>query len=180
MNHWYALHTKPRMERVVASQLRLREVNVYLPLVRVNPVNPRAARERAYFPCYLFANVDLDQVPIRDFRWTPGMRRILEFGGETAIVPDHLIHELKRWLEEVRVAGGLTFHGLERGDRVRIVNGPFSGYEAIFDARLTGTDRVKVLLEMLEHARWREGRAIPLELNAGDIVRIKRRGRRRH
>jgi transcription antitermination factor NusG len=45
---WYVLHTKPHKERQVASLLRSRSLEVFLPLLRVNPVNPRAARERPY------------------------------------------------------------------------------------------------------------------------------------
>lgn len=184
MQRWYVLHTKPHKERQVASLLRARKVGVYLPLVRVNPTNPRAANERAYFPSYLFANVNLDADGLSLVQWVPGMRRVVRFGGAPAAVPDNLIFEIKRRLEEIRAAGGVVFDGLERGDRVRIVNGPFSGYEAIFDMRLSGAERVRVLLEMLQESNRQSGRAIPLELNAGDIVqadeRRKRRGRRRH
>jgi transcription antitermination factor NusG len=38
---------------------------------------------------------------------------------------------------------------LEPGDRVRIVEGAFEGYEAIFDATLPGKERVQVLLSYL-------------------------------
>ena len=51
------------------------------------------------------------------------------------------------------------------GDRVRIRAGAFSGYEALFDTRISGGDRVRVLLQMLND------RHVPLELNASDITR---------
>jgi hypothetical protein len=38
---------------------------------------------------------------------------------------------------------------------LRISEGPFSGYKAIYDERITGSERVRVLLEFLsgKHAR---------------------------
>jgi transcriptional antiterminator RfaH len=50
---------------------------------------------------------------------------------------------------------------------VTIKSGSFAGYDAIFDARLNGGDRVRVLLELLD------GRQVPVELSE---ARIERRG----
>ncbi len=177
MQQWYVLHTKPHKERQVAYALRFQKLEVFLPIVRVNPVNPRAARERAYFPSYLFAHLDLSVTGLDVVQWTPGLRSLVHFGGQPAAVPDNLILELKRRLSEIRAAGGLVFDGLKPGERVRIVNGPFARYEGVFDVRLPGTERVRVLLELIgEYGRRRMQRqAVPLELNAGDIARVRSR-----
>ncbi|MBI3362609.1 MAG: hypothetical protein HY023_16025, partial [Chloroflexi bacterium] len=99
------------------------------------------------------------------------------------------IFELKRRLEQIHAAGGLVFDGLERGDPVKIVGGPFAGCEAVFDARLPGSERARVLLEPIRQSQSRhsfrsgarpspraieeQARYVPLELNAGDIVKVK-------
>jgi len=49
-----------------------------------------------------------------------------------------------------------------------ISDGPFAGYEAIFDARVPGSERVRVLLQLLNSQRQ-----VPLELTAGQIKQIK-------
>ena len=54
------------------------------------------------------------------------------------------------------------------GDLVQINSGPFNGYEAIFDARLPGTERVRVLLQFLSD------RHVPVELNVAHIQQKKR------
>ena len=167
--YWYALHTKPYKERLTADYLHQQRLEVYLPLVQVNPVNPRAARERPYFPGYLFTKVNARAIEFSALRWVPGIRGLVQFGGEPAIVPDSLLSELRRRLMRIRAAGGQVFYGLAPGDQVKIVDGPFAEYEAIFDLRLNGTDRVRVLLQLLN------GRSIPVELSAAQIQRIKRR-----
>ncbi len=177
MQHWYVLHTKPHKERQVLYNLRQRSVETYLPLLHVQPVNPRAARERAFFPCYVFARFDMDADDWTALQWTPGLRRILEIGGQPATIPDRTIGELKQRVAAIWAAGGLLFDGLKRGDSVRIVSGPFAGYEAVFDTRLAGTERVRVLLEWLQrHQHHREpSRMIPVEINAGSIEKVKQR-----
>lgn len=177
MQHWYVLHTKPHKERQVLYYLRQRSVESYLPLLHVQPVNPRAARERAFFPGYMFARFDLDAAEWTSLQWTPGLNRILEVGGQPATLSDRTIGELKKRVADIWAAGGLLFDGLQQGDPVRIVNGPFAGYEAVFDTRLAGTERVRVLLEWLQrHPHHREpARMIPVEINASSIEKVKKR-----
>jgi hypothetical protein len=59
---WYVIRAKPHRERVVLAQLNRQGLEVFFPAVKVHPINPRAARERAYFPGYLFANLHLETV----------------------------------------------------------------------------------------------------------------------
>ena len=186
MFHWYVFHAKPHKERQVAEQLRQRGCDVFLPLVRISPVNPRAARERSFFPCYLFARLDLEAVGVNTIQWLPGLHRLVQFGGQPAVVPDNFVHELKRRVAQIRAAGGMVFDGLERGMAVKITSGPFAGYEAIFDLRLGDTGRVRVLLEWVEEAQRRRSqparllpglnsRRVPLELNANSIEKVRRK-----
>ena len=163
---WYVIRAKPHRERVVLAQLNRQGLEVFFPAVKVHPINPRAARERAYFPGYLFANLHLETVGANTLRWLPSAVGLLEFGGEPAVVPAALIAQLKRRVSAIQAAGGLVLADLEHGDTVKITSGPFSVYEAIFDLRLKGSDRVRVLLEMLR-------RQVTVELDAGSIRKVK-------
>ena len=53
---------------------------------------------------------------------------------------------------------------LKSGDKIWIHSGPFSGYEAIFDVRLPGKERVRVLLKFLG-----DPREVPIELDISQI-----------
>ena len=172
--NWYALHTKPHKERQVASLLCSREIEIFLPLLRVNPVNPRAAREKPYFPSYLFVHVDLDVIGLSTLRWTPGLLRMVEFGGDLGTVPASLISQIRDRLTDIRAAGGLSLESLSAGDGVRVVSGTFEGYEGVFDTRLSGAERVRVLLELISdhQARRNISRTVPVELDAGKIEKL--------
>lgn len=160
---WYALRSKPRKEDVVWKQVRERGYEVFYPRLRVNPVNPRSKKFRPYFPGYLFVRADLDRVGLSAFQWIPHTTGLVSFGGEPSAVPDNLINAIKRRVEEIIAAGGEVFDELHKGDLVRINFGPFEGYEAIFDNRVPGTERVRVLLKFLSD------RYVPVELEAGHL-----------
>jgi transcription elongation factor/antiterminator RfaH len=163
-SQWFALRCKPRKEDVVWKQARDQGHEVFYPRLRVNPVNPRARKIKPYFPGYLFVRVDLENVGNSAFNWMPHAVGLVSFGGEPASVPENLIHAIRQRVEEISAAGGEVFDGLKKGDRVRINVGPFEGYEAIFDARLPGTERVRVLLQFLV-----ERREVSVEMDAAFI-----------
>lgn len=112
--------------------------------------------------------MDLDQVGLSVFQWMPHTVGIVTFGGEPAVVPDHLVAELRKRVQEISDAGGEIFYGLKQGDTVIIQSGPFQGYEAIFNSRLPGSEKVRVLLELMVNQRQ-----VPVEIKAGQIVRKK-------
>lgn len=162
---WYVLRSKPHKEAIVWQQVRSHGLETFYPRIQVQPTNPRARKVRPYFPGYLFVRVNLAEVGLSTFQWMPHAVGLVCFGGEPAPVPDELITALRRHVKEVIAAGGELFYGLEPGDRVVVRDGPFAGYEAIFDTRLDGTDRVRVLLKMLND------RYVAMELSAGQLKR---------
>jgi transcriptional antiterminator RfaH len=165
--NWYALRVKPHRERFVYEQLCSKELAAYYPFLKVEPVNPRSRKERPFFPGYLFVMLDLEELGTDALRWMVGTYGLVHIGGEPASVPENLIHELKQRLEIIKAAGGIELAELKQGDRVRIVKGPFDGYEAIFDSRLSGNERVQVLLTFLNDQPKR------LQLSASEITKVK-------
>ena len=166
--HWYALRSKPRKEEVVWRQLRAKGVEVYYPQIRVNPVNPRSKKIKPYFPGYLFVKADIDAMGRSTFQWLPHAIGLVTFGDEVPRVPENLLHVIQRKLEAIAAAGGEVIDGLQPGDQVLVESGPFKGYEAIFDTRLSGSERVRVLIQMLGD------RQVPVNLRAGQIKKRKK------
>ena len=140
---------------------------MFFPSLKVKPVNPRSAKERSYFPGYMFVRADLAVAGTDAYRWLPGAHGLVKVGGETAVVQDSLIAELKAHLQEIQAAGGLNMAEIQPGDQVRISEGPFAGYDAIFDAYLPGNQRVQVLLAFLSsHPQ-------PVKLDPSAIRKLK-------
>ncbi len=166
-SQWYALRSKPRKEEILWRQLRAQEFEVFFPRIRVHPVNPRSRKLLPYFPGYMFVNVNLEEVGLSTFQWMPHAIGLVSFDGEPSTVPESLIYAINKRVEEIAAAGGEFFDGIKPGDTVKINTGPFAGYEAIFDARLPGSERVRVLIQMLSDRR------IPVELRAGQVEQKK-------
>ena len=93
MTAWYAVQSKPHKEFTVRDALnRLPGVEAYLPVLKVNPVNPRARTIRPFFPGYLLVRADLARVGISAIQWTPGLVRVL--GTEQQPQPLAVIDEI--------------------------------------------------------------------------------------
>jgi transcription antitermination factor NusG len=63
--------------------------------------------------------------------------------------------------------GGLKINELQKGDAISIGQGPFAGYDAIFDSRLSGEKRVQVLLQWL-------GREVKVTVAASAVEKRRR------
>ena len=161
-NGWYVIQSKPHKENQLCAYLQEQGFEVFYPTIEVQPVNPRSAKIRPYFPRYMFIHVDLDAVGVSALTWLPFAIGLVQFGGYAAPVPANVIHMIKRRIETIATAGGIQFDGLKEGDSVRITHGPLAGYEAIFDRRLRGSERVQILLEIL-------GRQVKTEIDVNAV-----------
>lgn len=180
--YWYALHVKPHKERFVYERLlspeglpfieskdgAQRVIDVYFPSVRVKPKNPRAAKIRPFFPGYLFVRADLAVLGENALSWIPGSHGLVKFGNIPAPVPESLIREVRQRIIKIEEAGGFEMESLKPGDPVKIVEGPFAGYEAIFDMQLSGRERVQVLLAFLSSHPQR------IQLGIHDVKKVKK------
>ena len=118
---------------------------VFLPLLRTR------ARSKVtlspLFPCYLFARFDLS----RDYftvKYTSGVYGLISAGREPLAVPASIVEDLRGRCADGAVE--LPRRSFGRGERVKVVGGPFRGFEAIFERYLSSTERVAILLEAIQ------------------------------
>jgi transcriptional antiterminator RfaH len=136
-------------EALATRCLAIAGFSVYLPRLRVHRMvsGRRVEFHPALFPNYCFVQIEAQW---HSARWSAGVTAILMDGDKPARLPDGTIAEIKR-----RERGGLVEleqAGIRRGDRVRILKGPFAGYPAIF-SNSRPRDRVEVLLMLLGSTR---------------------------
>lgn len=148
MEHWYTLYTKPHKEQQVSNFLESKGFETYLPLIQVR----KRGREKSvpFFSCYLFVRVGPSN-GLSALRWTPGLRRIVSFGGQPTLVDEHVISFIKQHLTDIQEPG-YTAYRFKRGDRVAITSGPLRDLEGIFDQKLSSRDRAQILVDFL--GRW--------------------------
>lgn len=146
---WYVLSVKPKKENAVIEMLITRSVQYYYPIVWVQRYQNRKPKQNPYFSGYIFVNVDPAGQQAADLRWTPGVRSFITYGGELVDVPDNIIHTIRQQVAEINANGGIKPQNFLPGDELIITEGPFKGYQAVFSAKLTGNQRIRVLLQML-------------------------------
>jgi transcriptional antiterminator RfaH len=147
---WYVLCSKPNKEMALWREVTARGFECYYPQLHVRPVNPRSRKIRSYFPGYLFLQTDMEQVGTSLFQWMPFSSGFIAFDGVPATVPDTMIQAIHRHVDKINAAGRDRLTGIQPGEVVTIRGGPFDGYEAIFDVHLPGSERVRVLLKLLQ------------------------------
>ena len=148
--HWYLVQSKPNQEELAQENLDRQGYHTYLPRTPVRrKKGGRVTRVIApMFPRYLFIalnQTDDNWAPIRS---TIGVSTLVRFGMLPARVPTQLVDNLKK-KENSEGYHPTQKKEFDEGEVVRIAEGPFEGYEAIFSAK-QAEDRVLVLLKVAE------------------------------
>lgn len=147
MKQWYVLRAKPKKEKSASALLASEGIEVYVPWLTTRVRRDRPPRIDPLFPGYFFGRLDARLAEVSLANRTAGVLYVLGNGDEPLSVPDDLILAIQRRLGKGSCLPELPkFH---QGDQVVITNGPFEGFEAVFDAYLSPTGRVRVLIQTL-------------------------------
>jgi transcriptional antiterminator RfaH len=152
MTQWLLLHSKAFKEEFLWREINARQIECYLPRLHVTPVNPRSRKIVPYFPGYLFVQLEPDHQAVNSLRWLPGATGWVHFGEQIASVPEAIVSGIRRHVDALNAEQARGAERFTRGERLEILGGPFEGFEAIFDTRLSGRDRVRVLIQLV-HAQ---------------------------
>jgi transcriptional antiterminator RfaH len=161
---WYLVQTRARQEPLAERNLQRQSFDVFLP---TEPRTVRHARRSqtvrsAFFPGYLFVQLDLcaqNWVPING---TFGVSRIVRFGQMPTAVPSGIVESLLDCRDRQGDVAPREY--FDEGDVVRIRKGPFEGFLGQVFA-VTANDRLKILLNFMQGAT-------PVELPAQTCNKI--------
>jgi transcriptional antiterminator RfaH len=159
---WYCLRAQPKHEHIAAAHLRKLESVSVCPRVRFK----RATRQglvwvtEAMFPGYLFAGFDLAEMH-RQVRYTDGVSGIVQFGDRYPTIEKDALKRLRVHTGSVEIKE--LKYDLTEGDQVKIVDGPFSGLDAVVTRALPARMRIQVLLDFL-------GRKIEAEVDGSSVL----------
>ena len=150
MRQWFVLRSKPNKEELLCKQMEAYGIEAYLPQVKIKPVNPRARRARPYFTGYLFVKLDLQSKGFSLLQWMPYSLGLVNFGGSPSTIPDEWIHSIQKQIADFTIIEASPY-SIQHGDLVTVERGPFAGHKAMFDTNLSGTERARVLLLLLQN-----------------------------
>ena len=143
---WYALHTRPRQEKMLARKLTQLKIAHYSPQIEKRYRSPNGRRRVSYvpmFPGYIFARCSTE--PVASIYQTNAVAKMLE-------VPDakQLVFDLRQIRKLTH--GGVTLaqaQAIVPGTNVRIKSGPFVDFEGIVVKHQSG-DKLLVVVNYLQ------------------------------
>jgi len=148
--NWYLIHSKPKGEVLAQENLSRQGYETYLPLMaqrRRRKGQGLVESIEPMFPRYLFIRLSEGRDNFAPIRSTIGVSSLVRFGGVPSQVPDVLIEMLKQGANAAGFYASIE-PDLMPGNQVKVIEGVFAGYEAIYQAS-TSEQRVMILLDML-------------------------------
>lgn len=127
--NWYPIYTKSRFEKKTSDFLTKKGIETFLPIQKkLKQWSDRKKWvEEPLFKSYLFVRISLKEY--ENVIQTTGVVRFIYFSGKIATISDAQITQLKNVLSE-NYEPEITFAKLEKGQKVKIIEGSLKGYEA--------------------------------------------------
>jgi len=145
---WRLVRALTGREVFAAEQLARQRFTVFLPKQLKTVRHARRTRVAlgAYFPGYLFVELDLAKDRWRSVNGTLGVSHLIGPEERPTPVPRGVVEAL---IEAADERGVLTGPPLQAGQKVRIIAGAFADKLAVIE-RLDDAGRVRVLLDIID------------------------------
>jgi transcription termination/antitermination protein NusG len=157
-NHWYAVHTKSRHEKLVSNLISRKNIEVYLPVKKI--LRKWSDRKKLVdFPLfngYLFVNMPL--IEKDKVLHTKGVVRLLGNYAPECIPEEQIISLKKFETHDVEVDPYLHLH---EGSQVKIKHGPFKDCTGYL-LRKKNKYRLVVNLEVINQS-------VSVEIDSSDV-----------
>lgn len=149
LNAWLVIHVLSRSESRVAELLHYKSYEYFLPMRQVEENSRKQSRNVPLFSGYVFCRCNLEAVPL--IVTTPGVLRILSFGGAPAVVDDAEICAIKQVISSGNQYRPSPYLGI--GQAIRVLEGPLQGLRGILKEvknRRTAVISVDLLMRSVE------------------------------
>ena len=172
---WYVIHTYSGYEgrvkssieeKVSALGLKEKILQVLVPTENVIEIKEGKKRiaTKKFFPGYVLIEMELTDDTLQLIKEIP---KVTGFVGASARPAPLSVEEVETLLKQIdsRTATPREKIQYSKGDSVRIIDGPFMGFNGVIDEVNQDQNRVKVLVSIF-------GRATPVELGYLQVERL--------
>ncbi|MBC9913409.1 transcription termination/antitermination protein NusG [Chitinophaga varians] len=148
---WYLLYTRPNREKKVALHLDKRNVEFYLPIVKITKKwsDRKKTIEAPLFPSYVFTYLQSN----RDYFDALGIEGAVQYvriGKQIVRVDDTVVSNLKILLNS-REELSVSQQYISAGEILHITEGPLAGLECEV-VKYNGKDKIMVRVHLLNRA----------------------------
>lgn len=170
--HWYVVHTysgyENKAKQALEDKIRANGLDQYfgqilVPSEKVTETKSGVKRTttRKFFPSYLFVEMELNDQSWHLVKNTPKITGFVGGGTRPSPVPEQ---EVLRITNQI-ATGALkptTRVAFEKGETVRVAEGPLQGFGGVIEEVNSEKGRVKVMVSIL-------GRSTPVDLNFSEV-----------
>jgi transcription antitermination factor NusG len=160
---WFALQVVPRHEKSVDKILEYIGCDHFLPTYRVRRrwSDRVSVVEEPLFHGYVFCRSQSNLIEI--IRGSPGIIRIVAFGGKPHPVPDEEIEALQQIVRGKREYSAFPY--LNTVQRVQVISGPFTGISGII-TQFKNSDRLVISLEAIM-------KSVSVEIDQSEVALVQ-------
>jgi transcriptional antiterminator NusG len=172
---WYVIHTQTGQELKVKSSLdnKIQQglggeliSQVLVPTERVAEIRggKKQISERKFFPGYLLVEMEMTDESWHLVRTIPGVTGFIGAGRRPVPLSEDEIDEILRQTEE-RKEKPTSRVSFQKGESVRVTDGPFLNFSGVIEEVNTQRGKLKVLASIF-------GRQTPIELEFWQVERL--------
>ena len=161
---WYVIRTKAGDEDRANQNLLHQEIETFLPLFKNHYFrNGKMIQTvRPLFPNYLFARLALD-AHYAKVKWTRGVSRILGNRDGPVSISEKVVQTIQDRIGKDHLIE--LEEQIKEGDLVQVSSGPLKDLIGIFQKKMSGKERVKILLNLI-------GVEVPVQLSKWQIHKV--------
>lgn len=175
MKNWYVVHTQTGAEDKVKTLLETRVAaqglgdlisKVVIPTEQVSEIRSGKKRitQRKFFPGYLIVEMELSEQTYLFIKTTPGVTGFIGLGKRPMPLPQQEVDNILKKTEETQVKPSPKVI-FEKGEQVRITEGPFVNFNGTIDEIHPEKGKLKVSVSIF-------GRATPVELEYWQVEKV--------
>lgn len=147
---WILVYTKVKQEKRAKENLMNQGFKTFLPMIATTNDHTKSLTLETVFPRYLFTQINLSLDNWVSIKSTKGVSHIVMFGKKFAVISDKIIESIKGRLNDKGIyQQRISKADFQKGDKLIIKEGRFSGVDAIFISRKS-KNRVRLLLKLLK------------------------------
>jgi len=175
MKNWYVVHTQTGLEERVKTSLEnrlnaegLQESisKVVIPTEQISEIRSgrKKISQRKFFPGYLLVEMELTEQTYLFIKTVPGVTGFIGLGKKPMPLPQNEVDSILKRTEETQVKPSPKII-FEKGEQVRVKEGPFVNFNGTVDELHPEKGKVKVNVSIF-------GRATPVELEYWQVEKI--------
>ena len=175
MKNWYVVHTqtgsedkvKTALENRIASQGQQESITkVIIPTEQISEIRSgkKKISQRKFFPGYLLVEMELNEKSYFLIKTTPGVTGFIGLGKKPMPLPQAEVDSILKRTEETQVKPSPKTV-FEKGEQVRVMEGPFVNFNGTVDELHPEKGKLKVSVSIF-------GRATPVELEYWQVEKV--------